>query len=131
MSCYCDGNDPGCEVCHPDMVSEARIDLRALQLAQINLLGEAAKNDRKEVYVLVHAADTYREAAKRANTWDAFGTKRKIETDQTVSVAEPAELKSATEYNAVRLGWCSCQVPTRLDPRSTICSTCNKVIPLK
>lgn len=73
MSCYCDGNDPGCEVCHPDMLPECRADLRALQLAQLTLLGTAARDQRSGADIL-RAADAYREAAKRANRWNAIGT---------------------------------------------------------
>ena len=76
MSCFCDGNDPGCETCHPAMVPEARAELRALQLAQFNLLGAAAKDGQNGKEVIL-AANNYREAVKRANTWNAFGTARK------------------------------------------------------
>lgn len=78
MSCYCDGNDPGCQICHPNMLPEARVDLRALQRAQLNLLVTAAKDQRIEADVL-RAADAYREAARRANRWDAFGAALKSE----------------------------------------------------
>lgn len=79
MSCYCDGDDPGCEVCHPNMLPKARADLRARQLAQINLLGAAAKDSRGGDWherdgAVVLAADYYREATRRANRWNAFGT---------------------------------------------------------
>jgi hypothetical protein len=76
MSCYCDGNDPGCETCHPDMLPEARGDMRALQLAQLNLLGVAARDARSDADVL-RAADDYQKLAERANEWNALGTERK------------------------------------------------------
>jgi len=76
MSCYCDGCDPGCPVCHPDMAEDARADLRALQRAQLTLLAAAAKDtgvsDRSTE--VLRAANAYRDAAKRANRWNAFGT---------------------------------------------------------
>jgi hypothetical protein len=77
----CDGNEPGCPVCHPDMVEEARADLRALQRAQLSLCGTAAKDGRFDAEVLRVAA-VYREAAKRANRWNAFGTALKSEVSR-------------------------------------------------
>src|SRR5579864_2915922 len=34
----------------------------------------------------------------------------------------------AAEENAKTCGWCTCETPTRLDHRATLCSTCERVI---
>jgi hypothetical protein len=34
MSCWCDGDDPGCEVCHPGMHPDARHAFRRVRDAQ-------------------------------------------------------------------------------------------------
>lgn len=47
------------------------------------------------------------------------------------SAAEAIARKVATEANAARYGWCECEEPTRLRPESTMCSTCDKAIPVK
>jgi hypothetical protein len=41
-----------------------------------------------------------------------------------------AARRQAAEFNAARLGWCSCPEPAQLREESTICSTCDKVIPM-
>jgi hypothetical protein len=37
--------------------------------------------------------------------------------------------RSVAAANAHKFGWCGCRQPTRLDPRSLFCSTCDRVIP--
>jgi hypothetical protein len=38
MSCWCDGDDPGCEVCHRHLTNRQRIAVRATKAAREALL---------------------------------------------------------------------------------------------
>jgi hypothetical protein len=68
MSCWCDGDDPGCKVCHPAMSRERRDTARALQRVTRELLATVAENAGS--IPLVKAAHDYRvalEAYRRAH----------------------------------------------------------------
>jgi hypothetical protein len=71
MSCWCDGDDPGCEVCQPTMRQEQRDTARALKRVTGELLQAAEKSgSAKTTTVLQCAALNYRialEAYRRAH----------------------------------------------------------------
>lgn len=76
MSCWCDGEDPGCPHCHPDMLPEARAAFRAVKKAREALLGRAridrALDETTDALVL-QAAAAYRAAVRERERFDAFG----------------------------------------------------------
>lgn len=72
MSCWCDGDDPGCKVCHPNMLPEAREAFRADKQAVTALLALALRED-VAAYDLILAAKAWRDARKTKNTFDVFG----------------------------------------------------------
>ena len=65
MSCWCDGDDPGCEVCHPNMHRDARRALRRVRDARI---------------ALEKAADELAAAKKNADRFDALGQPKEAKT---------------------------------------------------
>jgi hypothetical protein len=42
MSCWCDGGDPGCELCRPSLDDRQRVAVRAVSALQAKLLQLAA-----------------------------------------------------------------------------------------
>ena len=47
-----------------------------------------------------------------------------------MSTTEEQRVRRCAEKNAAGYGWCACSAPTRLSPRASFCSTCDRVIPL-
>jgi hypothetical protein len=68
MSCWCDGEDPGCAVCHPSLDDRQRLAVRATKRAREKLLEVATMGDVADD--LVEAARCYRLAL--ADEYDAF-----------------------------------------------------------
>ncbi len=73
MSCWCDGDDPGCETCHPTMRPEKRASLRRVKAAREELLRFVVEVDGglEMGPGLGIAAECYRNAvlADRAIPW--------------------------------------------------------------
>ena len=78
MSCWCDGEDPGCETCHPEMLPEARQAFRTQKVAERVLIRIALHRETTDVWTatLVAAADAYRTASEEASVFDAFGRRK-------------------------------------------------------
>jgi hypothetical protein len=72
MSCWCDGDDPGCERCHPSMTAAARVAFRAEKAAMVALL-KLALSEHVQAHELADAAKAYREAKNMRSRFDGLG----------------------------------------------------------
>lgn len=67
MSCWCDGEDPGCETCHPSMHPDTRVAVRLVRTTHAQLCEAAISGDGATLLI---AAAAYRSAVELNRLYD-------------------------------------------------------------